>query len=260
MKYQIVKKDLSRGKYFAISLVSFIIIGAAWVLTTNAKLISPFFLPTPQTTIHAMIELFYKNHLLIDIWASFYRIMVGFLLSVIVAFPLGLLIGSNVKAEALLNPFTNFIRYMPPSALVPLFILWFGVGDLQKFMIIFISVAPYLTLLIADVVANIRTDFLEAAYMFGASRMETLKKVILPASMPGIWDAMRIMIGAAWSFVIFAEIVAAESGLGHLIIQSQRFLQTPKVISGILVIGILGIITDYLFRIGHRKFFPWVEK
>ncbi|TSC74956.1 MAG: NitT/TauT family transport system permease protein, partial [Parcubacteria group bacterium Gr01-1014_33] len=164
------------------------------------------------------------------------------------------------RFEAFTEPLIAFVRYIPPSAFIPLAIIWFGIGELEKIAILFLGVAPYLALLIADTVLNTRREFIEAALTLGAKTRDIILKIILPHSLPGIWDSFRIMFGAAWTFVIIAEIVGASAGLGHLMIQSQRFLRTDNIFAGLVVIGFLGLGTDYLFKIGYQKFFPWTEK
>lgn len=241
--------------FFGILTVLFL-----WSIVSYSGLIEPFFLPTPTAVIQASAKLFQEFGLAHDIGVSVYRILLGFGLAVIVSVPLGVLLGINRKLEVFFEPIISFIRYIPPSAFVPLFILWFGIGDLQKTTLIFVGVAPYLILLVFDVVANTKREFVEAAYTLGATTNNIIFRVILPQSLPGIWDAMRIMIGAAWTLVVLAEIIAATSGLGYLIITSQRFLKTPNVIAAILIIGLLGLITDFIFKITYKIFFPWTEK
>lgn len=252
-------KSISRKKGLTISFSSFFMLGLAWLMITNAGLISPLFLPSPRSILLAAGELF-REGIIFDIWASLYRVLLGFSISVAAAVPIGLAISINSKARAILLPLTNYFRYIPPSALVPLLILWLGVGEAEKIAVISISIAPYLSLLVADVVKNIRPEYFEAAQIMGINQRLLLTKIITPASLPGLWDALRIMFGAAWSYIIFAEMIAANQGLGHLIIQSQRYLQTPKVMVGIMVIGMLGLVTDHLFVVGYKKFFPWTNK
>ena len=240
--------------------LSFLTIFLAWEFVTHQNLISPFFLPTPEVVFTALIDLFYNHNLLGDIAASLYRILFGFLISIIVAIPLGILIGINKKIEAFTLPSINFIRYLPPSALVPLFILWFGIGDIEKIVIIFSGIAPYLTILVLDTVLHTKQEYIDTALTLGATHWDIVTKVIIPSSLPAIWDALRLMAGVAWLFVVLAEIVAANSGLGHLIISSQRFLQTPQVIGVIIVIGIFGLLTDFSFKFFYRILFPWSEK
>jgi NitT/TauT family transport system permease protein len=181
-------------------------------------------------------------------------------LSALLAIPLGVLLALSPRAEAFAFPMVGFLRYIPPSAFVPLFILWFGIGDFEKILVVFIAVAPYLLLLVFDIVKGVENDLLEAAYTLGATDRQVLFRVIFPATLPEIWDALRVMVGIAWSFVVLAEVVAATSGLGHLIITAQRFIQTARMIAAIVVIGLLGILTDYAFAWLRKRLFPWARQ
>ncbi len=260
MKLLIHQKKISKARYFFIAALSIIVMFLLWSIVTYAGLIKPLFLPTPTAIVKSIAKLFQEFGLLKDIGISVYRILLGFGLSCIVAIPLGICIGINKKSEAFFDPIIGFTRYIPPSAFVPLFILWFGIGNLEKVLLIFAGIAPYLAILVFDVVANTNREFIEAGYTLGAKRKDIIRKIIIPQALPGIWDAMRLMIGAAWTFVVLAEIVASTSGLGHLIITSQRFLQTSNVIAAILIIGVLGLLTDYFFKFTYKIFFPWTEK
>lgn len=260
MKPLIHQKKISKAGYFFIALLSIAIVFLLWSIVTYAGLIKPFFLPTPIVVAKSVAKLFQEFGLLKDIGISVYRILLGFGLSCIVAIPLGIFIGINKKSEAFFDPILGFTRYIPPSAFLPLFILWFGIGDLEKVLLIFAGITPYLAILVFDIVVNTKREFIEVGYTLGAKRKDIIRKIIIPQALPGIWDAMRLMIGAAWTFVVLAEIVASTSGLGHLIITSQRFLQTPNVIAAILIIGVLGLLTDYFFKISYKIFFPWTEK
>ncbi len=206
------------------------------------------------------ITLFRDLNLAGDILISLQRIILGFLLSVIVSVPLGVYVGINKRGQAFFEPVINFIRYIPSSALLPLFILWFGIGELEKVLLIFISVTPYFVVLVYDAVANTKKEYIEAGYTLGANWNTVVFRIIIPQALPSIWDAMRLIISTAWTFVILAEIVAATSGLGYLIITSSRFLQTANVIAAIIIIGLLGLLTDLLFKFTYKKFFPWAEK
>ena len=260
MKLLLNQKKLSKAKYFSIAALSVAVVFLFWSLATYSGLIKPFFLPTPTTIVKSIAKLFQEFGLLKDIGISVYRILLGFGLSCVVAIPLGIWLGISKRSQAFFDPIIGFTRYIPPSAFVPLFILWFGIGDLEKVLLIFAGITPYLAILTFDVVANTNREFIEASYTLGAKRKDIICKIIIPQALPGIWDAMRLMVGAAWTFVVLAEIVASTSGLGHLIITSQRFLQTPNVIAAILIIGVLGLLTDYFFKYTYKIFFPWTEK
>ena len=247
-------------KYLFLSFIGGMVFLFFWQVITSLNLVQPFFLPSPKTVLDAIITLFTQGSLLVDIGASFFRIIAGFILSIIVALPLGILFGTSKKTEAVIEPLVAFVRYVPPSAFIPLIIVWFGVGEIEKVILIFLGVAPYLTLLIADTVHAMRKELVEAALTLGATKSDLVFKVILPYSMPAIWDSFRIMFGAAWTFVIIAEIVGSSSGLGHLMIESQRFLRTDNIFAGIVVIGLLGILTDYFFKVSSKILFPWTDK
>lgn len=253
-------RKISKAQYTALAVFGLLIFILVWSLLTYTGFVRSFFLPTPTKVLSSIITLLTEGSLLSDIFASVYRILLGFLLSLVVALPLGIALGVSRKFEAFTEPLIAFIRYIPPSAFIPLAIIWFGIGETEKVIILFLGVAPYLTLLIADIVINTRRELVEAALTLGATSKGIITKVVFPNALPGIWDSFRIMIGAAWTFVIIAEIVGASSGLGHLMIESQRFLRTDNIFAAIVVIGFLGLATDYFFKITYKIFFPWTEK
>ncbi|MFH1145904.1 MAG: ABC transporter permease [bacterium] len=256
----ILERKISKIQYISLAVFGLLIFLLVWSLLTYTGFVKSFFLPTPTKVLSSIISLITEGSLLSDIFASFYRILLGFLLSLVISLPLGISLGISRRFEALTEPLIAFIRYIPPSAFIPLAIIWFGIGDLEKVAIIFLGIAPYLTLLIADIVISTKRELVEAALTLGASRKDIITKVVIPNSMPGIWDSFRLMIGAAWTFVIIAEIVGASSGLGHLMIESQRFLKTDNIFAAIVIIGFLGLATDYFFKITYKIFFPWTEK
>lgn len=256
----IIKRKTNNLYYSALPVLGIAGFFLAWSLLTYTKLIQPFFLPTPSAVASAAVSLAAHGSLLADTMASAYRMLLGFLVSLAFALPVGVGLGVSRGFEAASKPLIAFIRYIPPSAFIPLAIIWFGIGDSQKIAILVIGIAPYLALLIADAAANTRREFIEAALALGARRRDAIFKVIIPNALPQIWDACRLMVGAGWTFVIIAEIVGAASGLGHLMIESQRFLRTANIFAAIVVIGCLGLITDYFFEITYKLLFPWSEK
>jgi NitT/TauT family transport system permease protein len=141
--------------------------------------------------------------------------------------------------------------------LVPLCILWFGIGDAQKIAVITLGVAFQLVLLFAADSASVPKELIEAGRTFGLSRWQVIRRIVLPWSMPAIWDDMRISAGWAWSYLVLAELVAGNRGVGYFIIQSQRYLETDRVFAGIILVGILGALTDLLFRISASRLFRW---
>lgn len=256
----ITSGKLSRTQYYGLVVAGLAFLVGIWWLVTALGLVKPFFLPSPITVVRAIISLVVVGNLTGDILDSLSRVLGGFLLACVVAIPLGILIALSKPAEALVEPFLGFVRYIPPSAFIPLAILWFGIGNIENMFVIFISVAPYLALLVVDVVVSTRRELVQAALTLGLSQKQVLTQVIIPSSLPGIWDAMRLMVGSAWTFVIIAEIVGASSGLGHIMIESQRFLRTDNIFASVVIVGLLGLATDYFFKLSYKVFFPWTEK
>lgn len=253
-------KNLAKSAYVLWALFGIAIFIAIWSLLTYTGAVSSLFLPSPTAVLNALQELFFHGQLLADMGASIFRIIVGFLLATVIAIPLGVALGVSNKFEALVEPIVDFIRYIPPSAFIPVAILWLGIAETSKIFIVFISIAPFFVLMIANIVLQTKKELIEAALTLGASKPAIIKKVIIPYALPSIWDAMRLQIGAAWTFVILAEIVGSNSGLGHLMVQSQRFLRTDNIFAVLIVVGVLGLLTDYLFKVSYKSFFPWAER
>lgn len=251
---------INKRQYFVLATFGLFTLLTCWSLLTYTGLVRPFFLPEPTQVLFSIVSLFTDGTLLSDILASVYRILISLIISLLISLPLGIALAVSRKLEAFLEPIISFVRYVPPSVFIPLVIIWFGIGDTEKILILFLGVAPYLTLLIADIAINTRRELLDTALTSGANLKHLITKVIIPNSMPGIWDSFHLMVGAAWTFVIIAEIVGASSGLGHLMIESQRFLRTDHIFAVIIIIGVLGITTDYFFKITYKIFFPWTEK
>ncbi len=233
---------------------------AVWAGLTYGGYVSDYFLPSPTAVISEWGQLIVDGGFLEDVWASTRRIFLGFAISAALAVPLGIVMGSFRFFQALLEPLIGAVRYMPASAFIPLLIIWLGIGDAQKVGVVFIGVFFPLTLLIADVSAGVPKELINIAYTLGASRWQVFARVLLPASLPGVVDNLRITMGWAWTYLIVAELVGAQNGLGHLILQSQRFLATDRIIASILTIGLLGVLTDGFFRIVSVRLFPYVEK
>ncbi len=255
----VLREDIPRRYYMATSVIGLLVLFVAWCIITYGGLVSPIFLPTPTAIIEAGVRAVQDGTLWADTKASVYRIMVGWLISTLFALPIGLLMGNFKFFEALFEPPIDFIRYMPAVAFVPLSILWTGVGDTQKFVILFIGTFFQEVLMVADNVKHVPREIINVSYTFGLSKWEVLTQVILPYAMPGIMDTLRITLGWAWTYLVVAELVAAKVGLGYSIMRAQRYLQTDKIILGILVIGLLGLITDYSFKFASEVLFPWAK-
>jgi len=248
---------ISPNWYLMISISSFLILLVVWSLITYTGFVDPLFLPTPTDILVSGYRLFTEFEYAFDIIATVYRVLAGFALAVVIALPMGVLIGTFKAAEAFFEPMISFVRYMPASAFIPLFILWIGVGDAEKVAIIFFGSFFSIVLMIAVEVASVRRELLEAAYTLGCSDFGVLRSVVIPASMPGIMESVRLVLGWAWTYIIVAELVAASSGIGNVILESQRMLRTGNIIFGIVSIGVLGLLSDLILKALIRRMFPW---
>ncbi len=252
-----LREEVPRRYYLSAAVTLPILLLIVWSVVTYGRLVDPIFLPTPSAILQAALETGRDGSLWADIKASVYRITIGWLISTLFAVPIGILMGNFKLFEGLFEPPIDLVRYMPAVAFVPLTILWFGVGDSQKFVILFIGTFFQEVLMIADNVKSVPKDMIHVSYTFGLNKWETLFRVIAPYAAPGMMDTFRITIGWAWTYLVVAELVAANVGLGYTIMRSQRYLQTEKIILGILVIGLLGLITDYTFKFLYYRLFPW---
>jgi len=207
----------------------------------------------------AGVEMFIKENLWIDILASFGRVLAGFAAAAVVGIPIGIAMGTFYSMESIFSPIVGTVRYMPVAAFIPLVILWFGLGELAKVVIIFMGIVFYNAIMIADAVKFIPNELLNAAYTLGANRQDILFKVILPASFPSILDTLRVNVAGAWNFLVISELIAADKGLGFRIIKAQRYVQTDRVLVSIIVIGAIGLLLDYGFKVIARRLTPWAE-
>ena len=239
---------LTRPEVLGVATGVFLLLGLAWWGATALALVKPIFLPAPGSVLRQLAMLAQDGTLLGDLEASLYRILVGFLIASALAIPTGVIIGTFKIWEAAIEPLVDFIRYMPVVAFVPLSILWTGTGDAQKFLIIFIGTFFQQVLMVMDNVKRVPSDFIGLGRTLGLPDRQILTRIVVPSALPGIWDTLRISLGWAWTWLVLAELVAATSGLGYRITVSQRYFQTNTIIGYILLLGLLGLITDQMMK------------
>jgi NitT/TauT family transport system permease protein len=227
-----------------------------WLVTTFAN-VDPKFLPSPGKVLEAFGRLWNTRELLKDTVASLWRVGVGFLFALVFSIPIGVLMGSFPSIRALLEPMFGLMRYMPAPAFIPLLILYLGIGEEPKITLIFIGVFFFNSLMVMDTVKFVPKDLIEATYMLGGNRWEILTQVIFPHVLPGILDASRINLAAAWQLVIVSELIAATEGLGRRISVAGRFLRTDEIFVGLIVIGAIGLSFDLLFQYLLRVSCKW---
>ena len=191
---------------------------------------------------------------------SLVRVLIGFTVSTLLAIPIGIMIGSYRWSAAVAEPSLEFARYLPVSAFVPLSIIWLGIEETQKWVIIFLGTFFVQTLMIMDDVKRVPREQLDVAHTFGLGGPRVLRKVVFRSAAPAIWDTLRITLGWAWTWVILAELVNADAGLGHRVVTAQRLFETDTIFLVLIVVGTLGLITDQGMKFLARRLFPGVDQ
>jgi NitT/TauT family transport system permease protein len=235
-----------------------VILLLGWEALARAQLVAPQFLPSPINVVTAMWSMFTTQHLLWHAAISTWRVWIAFLLAAAMAIPIGILMSSYRLVGAALEPIIDFIRYLPVPALVPLSIIWFGVGEETKMFLLWLGTFFQLVLMVADDMRRVPHEYVEIAFTLGAKPRQVLTDVALRAMGPPLVDNLRITLGWCWTYLVIAEIVAADSGLGYVIWTARRYTKTPEVMAGVVIIGLIGLITDQLLRAFHRRMFKYL--
>ena len=247
------------GARIALGVAFFVLFVAVWAAATFSGFVNPLFLADPWAMLRSGWTLLVEMGFAHDIGMTVWRVLGGFVIAAVLALPLGVLMGAYKPIEAFFEPFVSFARYLPASAFIPLLILWAGIGEAQKLAVIFIGSFFSLVLMISVTVGNTRRDLVEAAYTLGASDGNLIRRVLIPGAAPEIAEQLRMVLGWAWTYVIVAELIGASSGIGHMITDSQALLATDQIIFGIIVIGLIGLVSDFAFKWGNRRLFPWAQ-
>ncbi|OWW21645.1 ABC transporter permease [Noviherbaspirillum denitrificans] len=250
-------KPIRHSTRIALGTLFFILFFSSWGAVTVGGLVPATFLADPLQMLAGGWSLLADHGFLKDIGATVWRVLAGFALAAAVAVPLGIAMGAYKPVEAFLEPFISFARYLPASAFIPLLILWTGIGETQKILVIFLGSVFNIVLMVAVAVAETRRDLVEAAYTLGAKDGAILARVLIPCNAPQIAETLRLVLGWAWTYVIVAELIGASSGIGYMITNSQALLATDQIIFGITIIGFIGLVSDYFFKQFNRKVFRW---
>ncbi len=256
----VFRKPIPRQTEIFLGLAGLLTFLGLWQGVAISGWIKPQFLPTPASVVEAFGRLFTERDFAGDIVISVGRVWFAFFLSVIVAVPLGLMMACFRAVGAFFEPFIDFIRYLPVPALVPLLIIWFGVGEASKIAVLWMGTFFQLVLLISEDTKRVPREYVESGFTLGANKWQIIRDIIFPAALPNMVDNLRITLGWCWTYLIIAEIVAASSGIGHVIWSLRRFVKTPEVMAGIVAIGIIGLLTDQAFRLLHRRAFRYLDR
>jgi NitT/TauT family transport system permease protein len=253
-----IRAPLPRSTRATLITISVAIPVLAWLVLGVVHVVDPRFLPTPLQVWQAGLSMARDGQLATDTWTTVQRIGYGYGLSVVVAVPLGIAMGSFTAAHSLLEPLTGLLRYLPAAAFTPLLLIWLGIDEPPKVALIFIGTVFFNMLMTADAVRLVPVDLIRVSYTLGARRSEVLRKVVVPHALPGIVDTVRVNFAAAWNLVVVAELVNSETGLGKRILLSQRFTQTDRIFAILVVIAAIGVLTDVALRLLRDRLGRWV--
>ena len=247
-----------------IKILSVLIILLLWYVITKLELVSATLFPSPAATWVAFTELLtngYKGSMLWEHWGhSMYRMLLAFLLAVVTAIPLGLWSGYSSKVQAALDPLVEFYRPIPPLAYYVLLILWFGIGDMSKIVLLYLAAFPPMYIAAMSAVRGVYKDQIHSAQSLGASKWQVFRYVIFPACLPNIFTGLRTATGFTYTTLVASEIVAAVNGIGWMVLDASKFLRSDVMFVGIIIMGFTGIFLDWCIRSIERKVVPWKGK
>lgn len=244
-----------------VSLATVLVLLFAWWASTRAGLIEPLFLPSPGAVLGKARELLAEGYMDVSLWhhlgASLGRIGLALFAAVLTAIPLGLAMGRNRIARGILDPLIEFYRPVPPLAYLPLIVIWCGIGELSKVLLIYLAIFAPIAIATANGVRTVDPARVRAAQCLGASRWQVLRHVVLPSALPDILTGVRIGLGVGWSTLVAAELIAATEGLGFMVQSAAQFLVTDVVILGILLIAVIAFALELSLRALQRRLVPW---
>ena len=248
----------------AVSAVTILAVLAAWTLAARLQLVSPVFLPSPAAVWAKFVSVardgFVDATLVQHIAASLGRVFAALVAALLVGVPVGLAIGISTIGRGIFDPLLEFLRPIPPLAYLPLVVIWFGIGEPSKILVITIAMLAPVALSTASGVRGVSQERINAARSLGATRIQLVRHVILPSALPSILTGLRIALGAGWSTLVAAELVAATRGLGFMIQSAAQFLVTDVVVMGILVIAAIAFVLEFIIRRIERVLVPWAGR
>lgn len=257
-----VNKKNTYEKMLAFGTV--LVILAIWFIGARLRWVDPKLVPSPQSVWIAFIDIMengYKNYTLLEhLGASLERLIIAFVCAFILAVPLGLASGYNSKIRALLEPVIEFYRPLPPLAYYTLLVLWLGIGNESKIALLFLACFAPIYISCVAAVIKIKEDYINSAYIVGANKLQIFIHVIFPASLPDIFIGLRTALGVAYTTLVSAEMVAANSGIGWMVLDASRYLRSDIIFLGIIIMGITGILLDRSIQLIEHKVVPWKGK
>lgn len=252
-----VKSITWRRRYGLVSLVSSLLFVATWFLVTNLGLVSTLFLPSPQMVFDSAMQIARDGELVQDVSISTQRVMIGYTMAACISIPLGILMGTSPFAKAVVDPVLSLIRPLPSLSWVPLSILWFGIGESEKYAIVFMGTFAFMLLYVAEATKRVDVNLILAARSMGAGTLRVMTDVVFPGALPGIVSGLKITLAASWTVVLSAEMVAATNGLGALIWFGRDWNNLGIIFVGMALISLTVFVMDVIVRSIEDRLIPW---
>lgn len=254
------RSSLSRGSYPVFALIGLSFLLAGWLLIARYELLPRAFFPSPADVLSVGAKMFAQEQFHLHVMASIARVGTAFLVSALLAIPLGLLMSSYKSVRGIFTPVVEFVRYVPVPALVPIFVLWAGVDEATKFLVLFFGTFFQLVLLVMDDADHVPQVYFDIAKTMGAKRRHIIRDVLVPYLRPQIYDNLRVTLGWCWTYLVIAELVAVQWGMGRIIKEAQRFNAADQLFVCFIVLGFIGLATDNAMAWGRKKLFPYSIK
>ena len=252
----------SGGRLWSVLAIG--LLAVLWALSSAFEWVDPIFWPSPGAVWRKFVEISSDGYRNFTLWEhigwSLYRILMGFGLGCLLGIPLGFAMGLSRVVRGMFDPIVEFFRPIPPLAFIPLVIIWSGIGERSKILLLFLAALWIMTIAARAGVSSVKISKIHAAYTLGVNRRQLLFRVIFPNALPEIFTGMRVAMGVCWGTVVAAELVAAESGVGFMIMVASVFLSTDIVVMGVVIIGVIGYGIDILMRKLEAALVPWKGK
>ncbi len=246
------------------SIAALLVLGVLWTISGIYKWTDPIFWPSPQAVLNQFATTATEGYRYFTLWQhigySVFRVLAGVFFGCLVGVPLGFAMGLSTKMRGIFDPIVEFMRPIPPLALIPLVVLWFGIGEKAKIILLFLTAVFIMTIAARSGVSSVKISKVYAAYSLGATKWQVLRYVILPNALPEIFTGLRTAMGVCWATVIAAELVAANVGIGFMIMVAANFLSSDLVVMGIIIIGVIGFGIEIAMRLLEGKLIPWKGK
>jgi NitT/TauT family transport system permease protein len=263
-----LRTSVPKGSARLISFVSVAVILITWCVLSYVQvtrtgepepLVPHFFLPAPDQVLKSLLYLFFEKDLGLAIATSGLRIAKAIGLSIVVALPLGIAMGAFDFINRIFEPIVAPMRYLPITAFIPLLILWFGIDESQKVAFLFLGTVVFLLPAVVDAIRLVPEELVQTAFTLGATKSQVIRTVLIPAALPAIFDGFRVMNAIAWTYIILAELVNPQNGIGYILRLAEQHLKPEWSFAGIVVVGVIGIVTDLIIGGLNRLLFSWRE-